>query len=417
MRWYYGWNVLAVGVAFQAVLFGFTVNSFTLWATEWVKEFDAPRGDIMIGVTIWTIVQGLMAPFAGKAMDRSSIRLLVTAGSVATVLGLAAISQLDAVWQILVVYCTLIAFGTLLAGPLAAQTLAAKWFRGRRGFAVGISTIGTSIGGFLMPPLVTMLFLDVGWRDAHLILAGIALVTIIPVVWLVVRNDPEEMGIEPDPETEVSAARSASRVFPEWTTWTILKERNFWIMIVAFVPMVTALASIQHNLSPLASDSGIEPQEASYLVSLMLGSAAVSKLFFGLVTDRWDLRTLFWMANVSIGLAICLFLADPGYALMLLASALLGLGAGGFLPLLAALVSTRFGPRSFGRVMGLVGPFTLIAGFGPWAAGWLRDNLGTYELALQMSLAILLPAVAVMVLLRPLAAVAQSNLAGGRPAA
>jgi MFS family permease len=417
MRWYYGWNVLAVGVAFQAVLFGFTVNSFTLWATEWVKEFDAPRGDIMIGITIWTLFQGLAAPFAGKAMDRSSIRLLVTAGSIATVAGLAIISQLTAVWQILIVYCTLIGFGTLVAGPLAAQTLAAKWFRGRRGFAVGISTIGTSIGGFLMPPLVTMLFLAVGWRDAHLILAAVTFVAIVPLVWLVIRNDPEEKGVEPDPETEVSAARTAARVFPDWTTWMILRERNFWIMIVAFVPMVTALGSIQHNLSPLASDSGIAPQEASYLVSVMLGCAAVSKLFFGLVTDRWDLRTLFWMANVSIGLAIGVFLMTPSYGLMLGASALLGLGAGGFLPLLAAVVSTRFGPRSFGRVMGLVGPFTLVAGFGPWIAGWLRDNLGSYEVALQLALLILLPAVLVMLLLKPLAAITKHNMAGGHPAA
>ncbi len=417
MRWYYGWNVLAVGVAFQAVLFGFTVNSFTLWVTEWVKDFGAPRGDLMLGVTILGIVGGVTAPFAGKAMDRASIRLLVTAGAVMTVIGLALISQLDAVWQIVAVYATLIAVGTLLAGPLAAQTLAAKWFRGRRGFAVGISTIGTSIGGFVMPPLVTMLFLEVGWRQAHLILAAIALVAVVPLVWLIIRNTPEDMGVEPDPETAISAARTAAREFPDWTTMSILRERNFWIMIIAFVPMAAALGSVQHNLSPIANDAGIAPQAASYLVSLMLGSAAVSKLFFGLVTDRWDLRTLFWGANISIGAAILIFMLQPPYAMMLMASVLLGLGAGGFLPLLAAVVSTRFGPKSFGRVMGLVGPFTLIGSFGPLIAGWLRDNLGTYEVALQLTLAILLPAVLVMLLLKPLAAITQQTLSAPRPAA
>lgn len=416
MRWYYGWSVLAVGVAFQAILFGFTVNSFTLWVTEWVDDFGAPRGDLILSVTILGIVQGILAPFAGKAMDRTSIRVLVTAGAVVTVIGLALISQINAVWQIVAVYATLIAVGTLLAGPLAAQTLAAKWFRGRRGFAVGISTIGTSIGGFVMPPLVTLLFLEVGWRDAHLILAAIALVAIVPLVWLIVRNNPEELGVEPDPETEVSAARIAAREFPDWTTWTILRERNFWIMILAFVPMATALGSVQHNLSPIASDSGIAPQGASYLVSVMLGCAAVSKLFFGLVTDRWDLRGLFWLANLSIGAAIFLFMLQPSYAVMLVASALLGLGAGGFLPLLAAVVSSRFGPRSFGRVMGLVGPFALLGSFGPLLAGGLRDNLGSYEVALQITLVILAPAVLAMLLLRPLAAITQTKAAGGQPA-
>lgn len=413
MRWYYGWNVLAVGVAFQAILFGFTLFSFTLWTNEWVRDFNAPRGDIMLAITIFTFIQGGLAPFAGRAMDRRSIRALIAGGAVSTVLGIALISQVTAAWQIVLIYSTLIAFGTLLAGPLAAQTLAAKWFRGRRGFAVGISTIGTSLGGFLMPPLVTWLFLNYGWRHAHLILAAAALVLVVPMVWWIVRNGPEEAGVEPDPETAVSAARAAARVFPDWTTATILRERTFWIMICSFVPMATALAAVQHNMGPLAKDSGIDAQSASYLVSLFAGSAALGKIFFGLVTDRWDLRLLFWLANLSLLLAIMLFMLQPAYPLMALASVLLGLGGGGFLPLLASVISTRFGPHSFGRVMGLVGPFTLVTGVGPSLAGHLRDLGGSYELALQGALAILVPAVIIMVLLKPLAAVNHRNLAPG----
>ena len=87
------------------------------------------------------------------------------------------------------------------------------------------------------------------------------------------------------------------------------------------------------------------------------------------------------------------------------------------LPLLAAVVSSRFGPKSFGRVMGLVGPFALLGGFGPWLAGWLRDHQGSYEVALQITLVILIPAVLVMLLLKPLATISQQKIAGGQPAA
>jgi MFS family permease len=404
MPWYHGWNVIAVAVVFQAVLFGFTLFSYTLWANEWVATFDARLGDVMLGVTIFTIIQGGMAPFAGKAMDRLSIRALVCIGAVGAVAGIALISLVTAVWQILALYSTLIAFGTLLAGPLAAQTLAAKWFRGRRGFAVGISTVGTSIGGFLMPPVVTWLFLTVGWRDAHLILAAAALVAVVPLVWWIVRNDPEQAGVEPDPETAVSAARAASASFPDWTTWTILRERNFWIMICAFIPMVTALAGVQHNLAPIAKDSGIDPQRASYLVSVFAGCAGLGKVFFGLVADRVDLRQLYWGAIAVLFSAIAVFTLQPAYPVLLVASGLLGLAAGGFLPLLASVVSTRFGPHSFGRVMGLVGPFTLVTAAGPWLAGYLRDLTGSFELSLQVLLAILIPGALAMSLLRPIAA-------------
>lgn len=409
MRWYYGWNVIAVAMAFQAILFGFTLFSFTLWANEWVTEFDASFGEVMLGVTIFTVVQGSLAPFAGRAMDVLSIRTLVCAGAILSVVGIALISQVTAVWQILAIYSTLIGLGMLLAGPLAAQTLAAKWFRGRRGFAVGISTVGTSLGGFFMPPLVTWLFVNVGWRDAHLILAAITLATVVPLVWWIIRNGPEELGIDADPESEVSAARAAT-VYPEWTTLSILRERTFWIMIFAFVPMTTALAGVQHNLGPLAKDSGITPQNISFLVSAFAGCAALGKVFFGAVADRWDLRQLYWLANALLVACMAVFMLQPGYGLLLVASALLGLAAGGFLPLLASIISTRFGPKSFGRVMGLVGPFTLVTALGPWFAGNLRDGTGSYETALQIFIGILVPAAIVMTLLKPMAPTASRAL-------
>ncbi|MEN3976946.1 MFS transporter [Emcibacter sp. SYSU 3D8] len=413
MRWYYGWNVIAIAIAFQAILFGFTISSYTLWVNVWAESFRAPLTDFMIGITIFIMIQGGLAPFAGKAMDKFSIRLLVTIGVIGSAAGIALISLVTAPWQIVALYSTLIAFGTLLAGPLAAQTLAAKWFRGRRGFAIGISTVGTSLGATLMPPVVTKLFLEYGWRDTHLILAAAALLLVGPPVWWIIRNGPEEMGIEPDPESHISVARAATAAFPEWTTATILREPTFWIMVISLVPMATALTGVMHNLAPLAKDSGIDPLRASYLVSAAGGCAALGKIFFGLVTDRVDLRRLYWGANLTLFVAIWVFALQPAYPILLVASVLLGFAGGGFLPLLAAIISTRFGPGSFGRVMGLVGPFTVLTAFAPSAASHIRDLSGTFETALIALLAILVPAALVMVMLKPLAAIVPPKLAPG----
>jgi MFS family permease len=413
MRWYYGWNVLAVSVLFQAVLFGCTISSFTLLVPEWVTSFDAKVGQLQLVVLIYTAVQCMVAPLVGMHVDRTSIRNLIVAGAVMTAAGMFLLSLATATWQVLTIYGTLISTGLLLAGSLPAQTLAVKWFRGRRGFAIGLSTLGTSIGGVVLPLLVTKLFLAVGWREAHQIMAVLSLLAVVPVVWFFVRNSPEHMGIEPEPESQVSAARAAAQVFPQWTFAGLLRNRTFWIMVCAFVPMPFAGAAIQHNLRSIVGDAGISVIDAAFLVSVLSASMGVSKVLFGVIADWADLRYLFWLANFCLCAAIALFAIQPTYLVMVIASVLLGLGLGGFLPLLASVISTRFGPQSFGKVMSLMGPFTMLTGVGPWLAGYLRDFTGHYGANLNIFLLVLVPAMLAMALLKPPAAPSTRVLAPG----
>jgi len=414
MRWYHGWNILAVTVLFQGILLGSTASSFTLLITEWSREFNSGIGDLQVAILIFTAVQCLLAPIPGTFIDRTSIRAMIIAGTVLAASGMVLLSMVTAVWQILAVYGSLISTGVLLAGLLPAQTLAVKWFRGRRGLAIGLSTAGASIGGIVMPIVVTQLFLAVGWRDAHLILAAAAILLIVPAVWFVVRNSPEEMGIEPEPESAISAARTAARVFPLWTIAQILRERTFWVMVASLVPMAMALAAVAQNIGPLARQVGVSPMNAAFLVSLFSGCALLSKILVGMTADRVDLRLLYWITNSLLTLGLLLFAMQPAYPLMLLAAVMLGLGGGAFLPLLASLISTRFGPQSFGRVMSMFGPATIITSTGPWIAGRIRDSTGDFSLALNVFLVILIPAMLAMLLLKPLApAQPQTKLAPG----
>lgn len=399
MRWYYGWNVVGVGLAFQAVTFGLTFFSFTFWVVPWMDEFGATRGEIMIAVMATNIAMGAIAPFAGPAMDRLSIRMLVCLGAISFSAGFALIAAATALWQIIAIYASLITLGTLFAGPLAAQTLAAKWFRAHRGMAIGWSSIGTSIGGFVLPLFVVLLLAELGWRTAHLILAALALVVILPLVWTVVRSTPEEKGIEPEPDLQDGATAPPS--FPDWTTTMILRQRSYWVPICAFLPVMTAFGSIQFNLAPYVVDLGFPAQRAALLMSLLSGTMIGGKLFFGAMADRWDHRALYWLATGVMAGGILLLLSMPGYALLLLACVLLGFAAGGFLPLLGAIFASRFGPSSFGRVMGLTGPILTLSALGPVLMGWIRDTSGSYLLGFQVMIALMVPLSLVMILLRP----------------
>lgn len=416
--WYFGWNVLAVGLVFQAVLFGSVHFSYTMWVNQWVADptLDASLGQAMWAITVLTVTQGLLAPFAGRAMDRRSIRGLVCAGALAAACGFVAISQATAFWQIILVYGTLVMVGTLLAGPLAAQTLAAKWFRGRRGLAIGLSTIGTSIGGFVLAPLVAHLYLTFGWRTAHVLLAGIMLLVVVPLVWVVVRNTPGDRGIAIEPDHAQLQPDAPAPAASALTTWDILRNRDFWVVVIAFTPMVTAFGGVQQNLAPFARDHAIDDAAIALLISIFSGVMIAGKVFFGAMADRFDHRGLYFLAVAMLFATLVLMSTGPTFPLMVIVCICLGFAAGGFLPLMGAIVSSRFGPASFGQVLGLIGPFTTLSAIGPPLAGQLRESTGNYDQALLIFAVLMVPAIGGMLALRAqrsVVAPAQGSISSG----
>lgn len=398
--WYHGWNVLAVGMLFQAVTFGIGIYCFTFWVGPWSSEFSIGRGEAMTVFLTLQVAMGALAPFAGRAMDRASIRVLIIAGALCFALALALAARAQAVWQLALLYGSLVVAGMLLAGPLAAQTLAARWFTRRRGLALGISTVGTSMGGFFMPPLVTWLQAELGWRDANDVLALLVLVLIVPPVWLLIRNSPAAAG-RPG-EDGPTAQRHPPPAPVAWSTVDLLRSKPFWLLVLAFTPMATAFGGAQQNLAPYTSDHGIDARATAYLVSIMALVMAAAKVAFGALADRVDLRWLFLVALGVLAVSFALMRGSVDYPALILISVLLGTAAGGFLPLLGSAVSHRFGVAAFGQVMGMVGPFTTLAALGPWLAGYLRDSTGSYDPAWVALGLLLIPSAAAMLLLRPL---------------
>lgn len=398
--WYYGWNIVGVSLVFQAILFGSIFFSYTLWVGEWLDDpgLGVSLTTVMVPITILNLALSLIAPFAGYAMDRYSIRALVCLGATCAGVGFALIAFTTAFWQIVAIYGSLIMTGVLLAGPLAAQTLSAKWFEQNRGLAIGLSTTGTSIGGVVMAPLITLLYQHYGWRDAHWMLGITFIVVIVPLVWLTIRNTPADMGINPEADSAPDTSDIKTKV-RYWTTREILREKAFWVIIFAFLPLVTVFGSIQQHLRPFASELGIGSMETAFLVSVFATIMVLGKLFFGIMADRVDHRVLFIMALTAISLVIAGLLSSPGYVALIGLSGLLGFAAGGFLPLLGAIVASRFGPGSFGSVLGLVGPFLAVNAFGPMAFSELYQWYGNYDLALWSGLLLLVPGAIVVAFL------------------
>src|SRR5688500_16428268 len=171
-RFFLGWTVVVVAalVAFSEVAFFNPVLGVFIPAFE--AEFGWSRTEISSAVTLGSLVGALMAPFFGPLIDRHGGKLFVASGCAVMAIALVCLSLMQTEWQFFVVYAVGRGMAAGMIG-LAASVTVSKWFIRRRGFAVGVPSLGTRVGFAVMPIGVQLIIDAQGWRSACLVLASL----------------------------------------------------------------------------------------------------------------------------------------------------------------------------------------------------------------------------------------------------
>ena len=364
------------------------IYSFALFVVPWLEHFDIARSQVMLAILAFQVTTGLLSPVLGRLMDHFVMRRLVIAGAVSMGLGLALLSQATQFWQVILIYTTLLPIGMLLCGTLASQTMVSKWFTGNRGLAIGLSAMGTSIGGLIIPMVVIALIASYEWQGALLILSVVSTVILIPLNFLVLRFEP--------PVVDLGNGALQLIDSRNWTNREILTSKAFWIPVVALIPVNAAFGGVQFNLGAYMSDLGYEQSLAAQLIAVTSLMMILGKLFFGAMGDRVDHRKLYWMMAVLLFVALLFYEGSPGKSELILAAGIQGFATGGVMPMMGIMYSARFGTLSFGRVLGYVNLVIMLGSFGSIFSGWVFDMTQSYDVAFWIFMALILPGVIIM---------------------
>ena len=388
---YYRWVVVAYGITIQAVSVGTLIYCFALFSLPWLEEFSSSRRDLMLTVALLQIGVGLVSPFVGRALDAYPPQWVVTIGLLSLVIGLTLAQHVTSLFQLWLVYATFMPLAMALMGSLTSQTLVTRWFKEQRGLALGISSMGTNIGGIILPLLVAGWLLEMGWRDVMQNILVLAVIVVLPATWLLLRRKPLASA------TNKQSNATDTRV---WTTKEILTTSLFWLPFIGIAPLSMSFGALQFNLGIITRDIGLATEVTANLIALSSVSMVLGKLFFGMLGDRIDHRYLYWLANGIGLLALALIALADNVVTLTLATIAMGLSGGSILPLMGLIYSARFGTVSFGRVMGF-GTLTILAGAtSPIMAGWTYDVFASYNYAYVALALLLVPAAIAMVWLR-----------------
>lgn len=380
---HFRWYIVALTLVNQALAVGIMIYSFALFVVPWLEQFGVGRGTVMSAIFGFQVVVGMLSPVFGRLMDQYQMRWLVVSGAVMIASGLCLVSFATAFWQIVLIHVTLLPIGMILSGTLASQTMVSKWFVKQRSMAIGLSSMGTSMGGFVFPMITSGLIASFQWQGAAMALGLLVAVVMVPLNLLVLRYDP------PKPEGTGDARPTLNS--RTWTTSEILTTRNFWIPVACLVPINAAFGGVQFNLGAYVSDLDMTQAFAAQLISVMALTMIGGKFVFGGLGDHVDHRKLYVLMSVTLLVALFFYEGTPGQFELLLAAGLQGFATGGVMPMMGIMYSARFGTLSFGRVLGLVNLFLMSGSIGSIASGWVFDVTQSYDAAFWMFGIALLP--------------------------
>jgi len=384
---FYGYWIV-VATFFCALIFsGCGFYAFSLFVKSLQADFGWGRGNIMVAFTIFYLSMAVTAPYIGRLIDHYGARKVMSIGALVGGLGFILLSQMQAIWYLYAGY-TIIGVGMIATGQIPVTSVVSNWFKKRRGTAIGIMSTGVGAGGFVLAPFIGgYLIPTFGWEMSYLALALIMWI-LIPIVLLVIRTKPADMGLYPDgaEAPEAAAETQASLSATEGLTLKMaLATSTFWLIAVSFLTSNFSQVGILQNQVPHLEDIGFPlATAATALGGVGLGST-LGKLGFGWLCDRIHPK---YACAIGIGLQlagiIILMRVTPesSPAITWLYAIVMGLGVGSWLPTMSMLTSTNFGLASYGATFGMITLAQYIgSATGPLMAGYMYDATQTYHWA------------------------------------
>ena len=397
---FFGWYVVGGTFVAQLFLIGFFTYSVSLLVAPVQAEFGVGLQEVMYSLSLGTLFALIAMPVGGVLIDRYSTRWVMSVGAIVVAVGMYILSGVTSITQYIVLFGLTMALGNALVGSQSSTTTISRWFTTSRGRALGISALGTSVGGIVVPLLMAYGIEHFGWRTTLEYFSYSVALIALPIVALTVRGTPAEAGLEIE-DAHLQASAGSNPAIGALTTKDIVSNSAYWLIGIPLSLLFCVYTSVLSNLTPYATALGHSTEAAGQLITVIAIGGIVGKIAFGFAADKMNLKVGLWLAIALVIIGFLILATEPSYSLMLVASALLGLAAGGQLPVWGALMARAFGLVSYGRAMGLMSPMiSLIVMPGFIVAGKLVDMTGNYVLLLNVFCAVLVVAAIVLVPLK-----------------
>lgn len=386
-RIFYGWWVVAAAFLNLFFVVGIIFYGFPVFYASFVESLGFTRAQVTQGFFLGFLIIGLPSGLiAGAVIDRIGARWVIVTGAALVAGSLALMARMTKLWEYEAL-CVMEVLGYVLAGPIANQVLVSKWFRARRGRAMGLAYLGLGAGGVASPLLVNYLIRTYGWRHALETIAIALAVVLLPVGIGVTRSSPEECGLQPDWEGaaayEVSAARA--EVGSSAVTEAV-QTKTFWLILLGSTLAIGAIGAVIQHFILFLKDKGYTASVAVRFSTGLLVASLVGRILVGYAVDHVSKKNAMALFYFLIGASVLLLGMAKEPAAAWTFALIFGFSMGADYMLVPLVTAECFGTGSLGKLLALIIMGYSMGQWGlPWIVGKIFDAKHSYDLAWKVT--------------------------------
>ena len=383
LPFYYGWIMLTVAMLIHICTAPGQTYGISLFNPYFREELGLSASRLGGAYMVATLLAGLPLTLVGGLMDRYGTR--TASLIIVSLLGVTCVSmsRVSGIWSLFLVFFCLRFLAQGSMGLLAANTMA-MWFSRRLGFASGLSNMGMAASFGLIPLLNLFLIREFGWRSTYILLGVTVCLILLPLLLLLYRNRPEEMGLQidgqsPPPQEDTRSSSSPPDLAASFTLQAAMRTRSFWLL--AAVTSIWSLTStgVHFEMVSIFQERGLTAGDAVRAFSISAVIMATSHPFAGYLADRVPLNLMLSFGVLCMSAGVGFIGALPSDWMVYCFPAALAVGSGLSMSVAETIWVRYYGRGHIGRIRGFIATVGVVSsGVGPFALGISFDFLGGY---------------------------------------
>lgn len=376
-KFFYGWII--VGIANIGIFSSGPGQShtFSVFVEPISQDLELSSASIASAYGLATLIAAFLLPYMGKIIDRYGARVSLIIISI--ILGISCIFFGAASnFLMLTVGFGFLRFfgqGSLMLG---CANLVSQWFDSKRGFAMSLMALGFGMSMAIHPPVSQFLIDQYGWKYAWIILGISTWIIMVPALFILAWNNPENIGLKPDGVKKSNLKNDEVEAIEGLNLTEALKENSFYILAAMWFGMAMLVTTLHFYQVTILTNQGITTEFAA---SLFTVSAFAMVVFMPLVGKFFDnFPTKYVLATGllinSISLISITYSNNDAYSLFYAVS--FGINNAFSMTMFGYIWPRYFGRKHLGSIQGTGQMIGVIgASLGPLPVGFAIDYLGS----------------------------------------
>ena len=284
---FWGWFIVGGAFGVMGINYG-ARYCFGVFLKPLAAEFLLSRSVISLAAAINMLVYSFCAIFVGRMLDRIAPRWIITVGALIAACGYILTGFVSTPLGLYLSYGLMVGLGSAGMGVVACSSSVSKWFVKKRGLAIGIASMGISLGTVMLTPLSGYIVNVFNWRSGLMALILITLMTGVFISQTLMRKtNPEAYGLLPDGDkTAISRQLPETQIVHNVSAMTLFKDSRFWTLAICQGLAVMISMSVFVHQVAYATDNGIDKMAAAASLAAISFTGFIGQFLFGWITDR-----------------------------------------------------------------------------------------------------------------------------------